>query len=114
METFQPLAPFMSTEIKKLPNTLKRHGHNLELMKRKGMIVLYRSLSPNRKDGVFGYILAKIRVRNEQTAPNGDIIPKRECFPSPSEFGSKGEFWMPESLDTVMCRFDLWVAEASK
>jgi len=104
----------MSTKIKKLPNTLKRHGHSLELIKRKGMIALYRSLSPNRKDGVFGYIVAKIRARKERPLPDGRTMPASEQFPTPSEFGSSGHFFMPKSLDTAMHQFDLWVAEASK
>jgi len=114
METFQSLAPIMSTEIKKLPNTLKRHGHDLKLMKRKGMIALYLSQCSNKEDGVFGYIVAKIRARKERPLPGGRTMPASEQFPTPSEFGSNGYFFMPQSLDTAMHQFDLWVAEASK
>ena len=49
-----------------------------------------------------------VRIRNKKTSklPNGVVLPHREVFPSPSEFGKTGWFYMKKSKALANAHFD--------
>ena len=89
---------------KKLLPCFKRQGYLYKLIQRSGNVILYEALS-SKKEKLKGYVVAKIRIKGGETAPNGEYIPPREKFPSPSDFGKYGWFYMPESLQIAMNHF---------
>ena len=92
--------------LKRFINTpcFKRQGYLYKLIQRSGNVSFYKALS-SKKETLEGYVVAKIRIKDGETAPNGDYIRPREKFPSPSEFGKYGWFYLPESFHSAKEHF---------
>ena len=88
----------MST-YKLLDHSFRRSGWNYSLLERNGMAAIYEQREPAKPDKISGYVVARIRRIKGKTLPDGNKIPPREIFPSPSEFGFNGWYYMsnPES-----------------
>jgi len=88
----------MKAKYKKLPKSLRKvkHGYDFTLIKRKGDIAWYEARYLNGNE-LQGYVVAKIRKRNEHTYPNGIVEEAHEYFPAPSAFGQDAWFYMAKS-----------------
>ena len=88
----------MST-YKLLDHSFRRAKWHYRLLERNGMAAIYEQRASAKPDKISGYAVARIRRVEGKTMPNGNKIPPREIFPSPSEFGFNGWYYMsnPES-----------------
>ena len=102
----------MST-YKMLPSTFERSGILYKLIERNGMIAIYEAYKPNRKDVLYGYVVARITHEKEARFKNGYVIPARERFPSPSKFGIYGDFFTPKAESIAHARYKEWVDKFS-
>lgn len=82
-----------------LEHSFRRTGWNYSLIERNGMAAIYEQRAPAKPDKISGYVVARIRRVKGKRMPDGNKIPPREIFPSPSEFGFNGWYYMsnPES-----------------
>jgi hypothetical protein len=95
--------------VKILEPCFARAGHRYKLVKRSDRVGLFETI---KKEGeATGYVVAIIRIRNRQILPNGKQIARREVFPSCSEFGKLGWFFMKTSLGKALKRFDEQVSK---
>jgi hypothetical protein len=94
------------TEYKILAPNFKRRGWEYSLIKRDGMIAVYEQRNPCRLDKISGFAVVRIKTVKETKMPNGKIVPPREKFPSPSEFGRYGWYYMSKSKEIALEHFD--------
>ena len=89
-----------SIKYKKLPKLIRPQGQGFDyhLIERKGDIAWYEARYPNGIE-LKGFVVAKIRIKNATILPSGKFMPKQEKFPSRSEFGKCGWFFLKESRD---------------
>ena len=82
----------------KLPSIIKhaRQGYEYSQIAREGNVALYEARYLNGSE-LRGFVVAKIRIKNATTMPSGKFMPKREKFPSRSDFGKYGWFFSKES-----------------
>ena len=90
----------------------KRQGFDYSLVKRDGRIAWYEARYLNGSEPV-GYIVIKIRTKKASKLPSGYITAYREVFPSPSEYGKLGWFYMPEKRFACEAHF-MELVEADK
>jgi hypothetical protein len=88
-----------------LPPIIKRGSYHYYLMHRIGMIAIYEQRRPKTPDRACGYAVVRIRNQKPSKLPNGVILPHREVFPSPSEFGKTGWFYMKKSRAFAYAHF---------
>jgi hypothetical protein len=89
-----------------LPAQIKRGSYQYHLIERIGLIGLYRQRVIKNPKNISGYVVARIRKEKSKKLPNGVILPHREKFPSPSEFGKWGFFYMKRSKLLAFAHFD--------
>ena len=82
----------------------KKQGFDYSLIKRDGRIAWYEARYLNGSELV-GYIVIKIRTKKATTLPSGITAACREVFPSPSEYGKMGWFYMPKSRSASEAHF---------
>jgi hypothetical protein len=80
-----------------LPPIIKRGPYLYYLIQRIGMIAIYEQRRPRTSDRACGYAVVRIRNKKSYKLPNGVMLPHREVFPSRSEFGRTGWFYMKKS-----------------
>jgi len=88
-----------------LPPIIKRGTYHYYLIHRIGMIAIYEQRRPRTPDRGCGYAVIRIRNQKPSKLPNGVILPHREVFPSPSEFGKTGWFFMKKSRALAFIHF---------
>ena len=91
----------------------EKQGFDYSLIKRDGKIAWYEARYLNGSELV-GYVVIKIRTKKETKLPNGEITPFREVFPSPSEFGKRGWFYMSPNRSASESHYRELVLEATK
>ena len=64
---------------------LQYAGHTLKQVFREKRIAIYARARPNREPHEFELVV--IRDKPAATLPNGSIVPEREAYPQPSEWG---------------------------
>ena len=102
------------SEYRILPPVIKRSGLIHKLIERKGMIAIYKSFRPCSPDKLYGYVVAKITREKEARFKNGNTIPARERFPSPSRIGrGGGDFYLPTSTKIAFDHYHKWVRKFS-
>ena len=84
--------------------TSNSHGYDYSLIARKDNSAWYEARYINGSD-IKGYVVASIFKRKANVFPNGDKLPDRECFPSPSDFGRLAWFYMPKSKEIAEERY---------
>ena len=84
----------------KLPSLIKhaKQRHEYSQIAREGNVAWYEARFLNGSK-LRGFVVAKIRIKNATTMPSGKFMPKQEKFPSRSEFGKYGWFFLKESRD---------------
>ena len=97
-----------------LPAQIKRGSYHYHLIERIGMIAIYEQRSPKNPDRACGYAVVRIRRKKPTKLPNGVILPYREIFPSPSDFGRYGWFYMKKSKEMALDHFHDLVGGNSK
>lgn len=85
---------------------IKRGSYNYYLLQRIGMIAIYEQRRLKTPDRGCGYVVVRIRNKKTSKLPNGVVLPHREVFPSPSEFGKTGWFYMKKSKALANAHFD--------
>ena len=88
-----------------LPPIIKRGSYQYYLMQRIGMIAIYEQRRPKTPDRGCGYAVVRIRNKKSYKLPNGVMLPHREVFPSRSEFGKTGWFFMKKSRALAFAHF---------
>lgn len=88
-----------------LPPIIKRGSYNYYLVERLGMIAIYDQRRPKTPDKVCGYAVVRIRKQKSSKLPNGVILPHREKFPSPSDFGRTGWFYIKKDRAYAYAHF---------
>lgn len=103
-----------ATKYKRLPkkHTLRQQGYDYSLIERKGDRAWYEARYINGTD-IKGYVAITVTKRKGSKFPDGRVLPDRECFPSESEFGTLGWFFMPTSRHLAEKRFNELVAKDS-
>jgi hypothetical protein len=73
--------------IRSLPIGFEYAGHTLRQVWRKDHVAIFeRSLTPGKPAHEFELVI--IRIKAESRTPTGEIVPRREAYPSASEWGS--------------------------
>ena len=88
-----------------LPPIIKRGPYLYYLIQRIGMIAIYEQRRPRTPDRACGYAVVRIRNKKSYKLPNGVMLPHREVFPSRSEFGRNGWFYMKKSRAFAYAHF---------
>ena len=88
-----------------LPAQIKRGSYQYHLIERIGLIGLYEQRVVKNSKNISGYVVARIRKEKSKKLPNGVVLPHREKFPSPSEFGRAGWFYMKKSWALAYAHF---------
>ena len=89
-----------------LPPKIKRGKFIYHLIKREEMVALYDQRKNRKPDRVCGYVVARIRKKKKTKLPNGVLQPNKEKFPSESEFGKNGWFYMEQSFQLASSHFN--------
>jgi hypothetical protein len=71
-----------------LSSELRFAGHTLKQVFREKRIAIYARVRPNREPHEFELVV--IRDKPAATLPSGSIVPEREAYPQPSEWGRWG------------------------
>ena len=84
----------------KLPSIIKHasQGYEYSQIAREGNVAWYEARYLNGSE-LKGFVVAKIRIKNATIMPSGKVMAKQEKFPSRSEFGKYGWFFLKESRD---------------
>jgi hypothetical protein len=90
----------------------KKQGFDYSLVMRDGRIAWYEARYLKGSELV-GYIVIKIRTKKASKLPSGYTAACREVFPSPSEYGKMGWFYMPTSRSASEAHF-MELVEADK
>ena len=105
----------MNRKIKKLPKLIihKKQGLEYKLIERIGNVAWYevRYLGGSVLQG---YAVIKIRVRKGGKLPSGKVLPDYEEFPPQSDFGTRGDFYMPKNRAMEEKKFSDLVAMSEK
>ena len=105
----------MNRKIKKLPKLIihKKQGLEYKLIERIGNVAWYevRYLGGSVLQG---YAVIKIRVRKGRKLPSGKVLTDYEEFPPKSDFGKRGDFYLPENRAMAVKKFSELVAKSEK
>ena len=105
----------MDKKCKRLPNKISHKNQGLEykLIERIGNVAWYevRYLGGSVLQG---YAVIKIRVRKGGKLPSGKVLPDYEEFPPQSDFGTRGDFYMPKNRAMAEKKFSDLVAMSEK
>lgn len=85
----------MTKTHKPLGKEFKHCEYYYREVKRDGMRGIYECFETPARDKIFGYVVAKIRNRNEYVKDDGSLDEAREEFPGSSRFGERAWFYMP-------------------
>ena len=96
-----------------LPPVIKRGTYHYHLIQRIGMIAIYEQRRCKTPDRGCGSVVVRIRNKKPSKLPNGVVLPHREVFPSSSEFGKTGWFYMKKSKVLAYAHFDELVEKYS-
>ena len=91
----------------------KKQGFDYSLVMRDGRIAWYEARYLKGSELV-GYIVIKIRTKKASKLPSGYTAACREVFPSPSEFGKRGWFYMSPNRSASESHYRELVLEATK
>ena len=72
-----------------LPTEWKKSGFQFRIIRREGDTVIVEKWRPETPS-IVSYEVAKIRIQEEHTWPNGITTPRRECYPSSEHWGIYG------------------------
>ena len=105
----------MNGEKKFLPELIihKKQGLEYKLIERIGNVAWYevRYLGGSVLQG---YAVIKIRLRKGRKLPSGKVLTDYEEFPPQSDFGKRGDFYMPKSRAMAEKQFRTLVAKSQK
>jgi hypothetical protein len=90
----------MKQEIQPLPNGFRRGLWEYRRLERVGPIAIYERYHLGQKPS---YETIIIRVQPPKTMPNGNVLPWREVYPAPSQWGKFA--WSFQSAQAAKAKF---------